>query len=79
MNRRKLFKMLPMAGIAVAANEVMPKAVAHEIKPSKRYLLKCNQHLSQQTIQMAAARLKESAIDNIMFVGPQFEIYELEK
>ena len=79
MNRRKLFKMLPAAGLAIAATSTTPEAEAHEVKPSKRYIVHVKARLRADQIDAIGAQLKRTGLDNVHLLFGDFDIYEIEK
>lgn len=50
-----------------------------ELLPEKRYILKMKQHLPLQMIENFIHALEERGLHDFVFVGPEFEVYEIEK
>lgn len=79
MNRRNLLKVLPLAamtGTAINLGEV--EAVAHEMKPGKRYLFVTSAEISVEQARTMQVLLEKRGINATICRSDDLKIYELE-
>jgi hypothetical protein len=87
INRRQIFKMLPLAGVAIPAANVflkdgtvqpVPESFMHEVKPEKKYLVRIAHPISSDVLDCIRRAFAEHGLENVKVFAGNFEIYELE-
>ena len=88
ITRRRLLALLPIPGIAIAGQKLLPRdpppsagpipsATAHEIQPGRRYLLKLDRMLCVEDVRLIEWQFREAGIDMTVVNLGDFEIYDV--